>query len=126
MHRRTWQREETEVARLFGAEQRRAVTEDRYGHGLDDVDVPCFSVEVKLQKSLGFQALLDAVVQAEGAATREGSGKVPLAVARRPGDAKSDRLVVVRLSTFLEHFVDFQEADESPSSFATDSGLYEW
>lgn len=107
MHRRTWQREETEVTRaLVGSEtaQRRGADTRDGPSGLDDCSIDGLSVEVKLRKALGYEAILSACKQAEGAAA---PGELPIAVVRTPGASKQDRLVVLRLPVFVDWFGTF-------------------
>lgn len=97
-HRRTWQKWEAFVARVFRGRRRGPLTRGARG-GTNDVIAPGWSIEVKLLARPTFQELLEACQQAEAAAGRD---EQPVAVVRRKGDPKWDALVVYRLETFRD------------------------
>jgi len=105
---RSWKAFERRLASWFpGACRRGAYTRGAYtgsrSNGKSDLICPGWSVEAKLLSRPCFQDLLDAAHQAEQ--NREQPGDIPVACVKRKGDRDTDALVVMRLETFKEFFI---------------------
>jgi hypothetical protein len=107
---KTWKNVEAEIARYWpGAKRRGADFRNRYGSGgLNDVvGADGWSIEVKHSSRPTFGLMAGAVDQAEAA--RENVEDIPVAVVHKKGMRYGDSLVVMRLSTFAEHFINQEE-----------------
>jgi hypothetical protein len=108
---KSWKAWERRVATIFGGRRRGAYT-GLNGQGKTDVIATGWAIECKLLARAGYQDLLDAARQAE--ANRECPEDIPVAVVKRKGDLTKDALVVMRLETFQEWFVNVStEAKEA-------------
>lgn len=103
-----WKAFERTIATYFGGKRRGAYTGNG-GHGKSDIIKPGWSIECKLLSRIGWQDCLDAVHQAEGNA--EQPGDIKAAVIKRKGDKLDSCLVVMRLSDFVDNFVDQEGRD---------------
>ncbi len=102
MHRRTWQKEETQVCQKLGGERRGPDQSGRDQTGKNDcVDTPGFSVEVKLTKSLQYSQLWGYVDEAKAAASKL---ELPIAVVRKPGESKDRRMVLIDFEDFWKFY----------------------
>lgn len=102
-----WKVFEREIAARFGGKRRGAHTSGDNGTGRSDIVKPGYSIECKLLSKIGLQDILNAVGQAER--NRENDGDIALAVIKRKGDRYQDCVVVMRLESFVDLFVN-QEA----------------
>ena len=98
-----WKQWERTVASIFGGKRRGAYTGSGRSSGKPDIIKPGWSIECKLLSRPGFADLLDAALQAETNA--EQPGDIPVAVVKRKGDHLPSALVVMRLETFQQFFV---------------------
>lgn len=100
---KSWKAFERRISKWFpGAHRRGAYTGDGR-NGKPDLICPGWSVECKLMRRIGYQDFLDAAHQAER--DKENAGDIPIAIVKRLGERDSDSLVVMRLETFGEHFI---------------------
>lgn len=107
---KAWKAWERTVAAIFGGKRRGAYT-GANGQGKSDiVDVPGWSVECKLYSNPTFDTLLAAAKQAEK--NCEDPSDIPVAVVKRKGGRTENALVVMRMETFREFFVN-QAVEES-------------
>ncbi len=104
-----WKSWERTVAIFFGGKRRGAYTGDGRS-GKPDIIKPGWSIECKLLSRPGFADLLAAAIQAEE--NREEPGDIPVAVVKRKGDHVTSALVVMRLETFDQFFVNRGCGDE--------------
>jgi hypothetical protein len=95
-----WKATERKIAALLGG--RRVPVSGRGRGDAPDIAHPWLSLEVKDRAALPAW-LLDALAQAEASAT---PAQLPVAVLHRAGDRHDHALVVVRLKTFVDRFVD--------------------
>lgn len=97
-----WKDYERRIAKCFGGVRRGALT-SRGGRGKTDIIAPGWAIECKLLSRPGYQDLLNAARQAE--ANAETPEEIPICVVKRKGDLDKDSLVVLRLETFKEFFI---------------------
>lgn len=97
-----WKAWERTVSLFFGGKRRGAYTGSN-GHGKSDIIKPHWSIECKLLSRIGWQDVLDAVVQAESNA--ENPDDIKVAVIKRKGDHLDKGLVVMRMTDFVDRFV---------------------
>jgi hypothetical protein len=100
-----WKAWERRVAAIFGGQRRGAYTGTTRG-GKSDIIKPGWAIECKLLSRPSFADLLAAALQAERNA--EQPSDIPVAVVKRKGDEITQALVVMRLETFREFFVEDQ------------------
>jgi hypothetical protein len=104
---KSWKAYERRIAKVFpGATRRGAHTGDGR-NGKSDLILDGYSVECKLLSRPSFSTMLEAANQAERNA--ESPGDIPLAIVKRKGDLDINALVVMRLETFKEFFVNCPE-----------------
>jgi hypothetical protein len=101
-----WQKFERRIASLFGGIRRGAQT-SRNGHGKSDVIAPGWSIETKLLARPCFQDMVNACCQAEK--NRDDEMDIPVAIVKKKGQYDKDALVVMRLETFSEFFINQPE-----------------
>ena len=101
---KSWKSFERRICKLFGGQRRGADYGDSRGGKNDCIDVPGFSMELKLLKRPTYQQMFDACVQAEDSA--ESIIDIPIAIVKKnkQGLKDKDALVVMRLETFLGFF----------------------
>jgi hypothetical protein len=101
----SWKKVEQHVANYWGGKRRGADFKKRTGLGgkNDVVDVPGWSIEVKHSKRPTWSLMVEAVAQAEGA--REQPNDIPVAVIHKLGDEYGNSLVIMRLETFAQFFI---------------------
>lgn len=106
MPNQPWKSFERRCAAIFpGASRRGAYTGDGR-KGKPDLVCAGWSVECKLLARAGYQDLLDAARQAES--NKEKETDIPIAIVKRKGDLDRDSLVIMRLETFREYFINEQ------------------
>jgi hypothetical protein len=98
-----WKAWERRVATIFGGKRRGAYTGSAQGRK-SDIIKPGWSIEVKLLSRPNFSDLLAAALQAETNADQPTD--IPVAVIKRKGDLDTQALVVMRLETFRQFFID--------------------
>jgi len=106
---KAWKAWERTVAAIFGGKRRGAYTGSN-GHGKSDVIMPGWGIECKLLSNPDYQAMLEAARQAEK--NRDHPGDIPIAVIKRKGGRTENALVIMRMETFREFFVN-QPIEES-------------
>jgi hypothetical protein len=96
-----WKAFERRIARIFGGQRRGAYTGNG-NQGKTDIVAPGWAIECKLLSRPGYQDLLNAACQAEA---NGDPGDIPVAIVKRKGELDKDSLVVMRLDTFKEFFI---------------------
>jgi len=104
-----WKAFERRIAAIFPGATRRGAYTGNGRQGKPDLVCPGWSIECKLLARAGYQDLLDAARQAE--ANREKPDDIPVAIIKRKGDHDPNALVVMRLETFQEWFVNANNKD---------------
>jgi hypothetical protein len=100
---RSWKAWERRLASWFPNASRRGAYTGSRSNGKSDLICAGWSVEAKLLSRPSFQVLLDACYQAEE--NQDHPGDIPVAVIKRKGDRDTDALVIMRLETFKEYFI---------------------
>jgi hypothetical protein len=100
---KSWKAWERRCAKYLGGERRGADYGDMRG-GKNDLLHQTLSVECKLLARPTYQQMLDACRQAEAAV--EHPGQTPIGVIKRKRDRDDDALVVMRLRTYRDWFVE--------------------
>jgi hypothetical protein len=108
-----WKAFERRLAAVFGGQRRGAYT-GANGQGRCDIIKPGWSIEAKLYSNPTFDTLLAAAKQAEK--NREASTDIPVAVVKRKGGRDDNALVVMRLETFSEYFVNSGKDGDNDSN----------
>lgn len=103
-----WKAWERRVATIFGGKRRGAYTGSAAG-GKSDIIKSGWSIECKLLSRPGFADLLEAARQAETNADLPTD--IPLAVIKRKGDFDTQALVIMRLETFKQFFINREVND---------------
>jgi hypothetical protein len=98
---KTWKAAERKIASILKGVRRGADFTGEKG-GKCDVYKPGWSIEVKHGKRHTYGMICSAVDQAEDAADKS---DIPIAVIHKTGTKYEDSLVVMRLSTFADLFV---------------------
>jgi hypothetical protein len=102
MSDKPWKAFERRVAQVFGGQRRGAYTGNGR-QGKADIIKAGWSIECKLYSNPDYDTLLEAARQAEKNA--EQPGDIPVAVVKRLRGRDDNALVVMRLETFREFFV---------------------
>lgn len=102
---KAWKAFERRLAARFGGRRRGPDTAD----GKSDIVVEGWAPEAKLLARPGYADLLNAARQAERNAL---NGEIPVAIIKRKGDLDNNALVVMRLETFSEWFINFPEVSD--------------
>lgn len=98
-----WKKFERRIAALFpGGVRRGADTRSVGTEGKTDVIAPGWAIECKLLKTVSFQILLDAALQAEKNSTDKDD--IPVAIVKEKGKQDKNALVVVRWPVFMDFF----------------------
>ena len=100
----TWKTEERETARDHGTE-RRGPDFTRGDGGNSDWESEFYEAEIKINARPSWGNILAAVAQIEVATELSGSGKIPIAILRKTGDKKDNRIVCIRYEVWKEHFL---------------------
>ncbi len=103
MAEKAWKVFERRVAAIFGGQRRGAQTSTNRRGKTDVIGAPGWAIECKLYKDPDYDVLLGAARQAEK--NRESPTDIPIGVVKRLGGHDSNALVVMRLETFQEYFV---------------------
>lgn len=100
----TWKAAERAIAKFWpGARRRGSDFRGEDGVGKSDIVCPGWSIEVKHGKTITYGLLVHAVEQAE--TNKPFENDIPLAVVHKEGQAYKDSLVIMRLETFAEFFI---------------------
>lgn len=102
---KSWKNFELRISKIFGGKRRGAYTSDGES-GKTDVIVDGFAIECKLLKRPTFQQMFSACLQAERNA--EKITDIPIAIVKKNHQSVKDKdaLVIMRLETFRDFFVD--------------------
>lgn len=104
MPTKTWKSVEAKIAAFWGGSRRGADYKKKEGGGKNDVvGAPGWSIEIKHSKRPTFGLMVCAVAQAE--ANRDSEDEIPIAVIHKEGVQYKDSLVIMRLETFQEFFI---------------------
>lgn len=103
MAEKAWKVFERRIAAIFGGQRRGAQTSTRGKGKTDVIGAPGWAIECKLYKDPDYDTLLRAARQAEK--NRENPDDIPIGVVKRIGGHDTNALVVMRLETFQDYFV---------------------
>lgn len=103
-HTDTWKSVERAIARFWpGARRRGSDFRGEGGIGKSDIVCPGWSIEVKHGKTITYGLMVHAVEQSE--TNKPSPNDIPVAVVHKEGQAYKDSLVIMKLSTFAEFFI---------------------
>lgn len=97
-----WKKFERRIAEYFPEGRRRGADTRDKDIGKTDVISPGWSIECKLLKTVSFQIMLDAALQAE--TNRPEPDDIPIAIVKKKGIQDVNALTVFVWSTFMDHF----------------------
>jgi hypothetical protein len=110
----TWKSVERSIAKWFPGSKRRGSDYRGEGNkGKTDLIFPGWSIEIKHSKSPKFSLIVSAVNQAE--TNREDINDIPVAIIHKEGTLYKDSLVVLRLETFAQIFINNNQGDSDDS-----------
>lgn len=98
-----WKQAERQVAKWFPGARRRGADFRGEDKGKSDIVCPGWAIEVKSLTTITYSKIRDAVLQAE--TNRSNDAEIPIAVIHKNGDRYADALVVMRLETFADFFI---------------------
>jgi len=100
---KSWKAWERRVAKWFPDGRRRGADFRGDHSGKSDVISDGWSIEVKLLGRPTYGGMKDAARQAE--TNKEHPSDIPVAIVKKKGDPDKDALVVMRLESFSEYFI---------------------
>jgi hypothetical protein len=100
---KAWKAFERRIAKWWPGAKRRGAYTGSGRRGRSDLICPGWSIECKLWRNFNFLDLRKAALQAER--NREESDDIPVAVCKRLRERDKDSLVIMRLETFAEYFI---------------------
>lgn len=106
----SWKAVERAIARFWPGARRRGADFRGEGHaGKTDLIIDGWAIEIKTSKRPTFSLMAGAVTQAEANKTKPDD--IPLAVIHKAGTRYKDSLVVMRLETFQDFFINKPTGD---------------
>jgi hypothetical protein len=103
---KVWKAAERALAKWFPKGKRRGADFRGQHAGKTDIISEGWALEVKHLKRPTFGEMMGAVLQAER--NREKPDDIPVALIHRVGEDYKNTLVVMRLETFAEHFINLE------------------
>lgn len=116
---KTWKAAERAISKWFPGSKRRGADFGDTRGGKSDLVYPGYSIEIKHSARPTIGLMQAAVSQAER--NREHASDIPLAVIHPKGHGYGDSLVVMRLSTFSEFFINSEVSDDEDISTHRDT-----
>lgn len=98
-----WKACEREIAKWFPGARRRGADFRGENAGKSDLVCPGYSIEIKSLQRPTYGQMVGAVKQSED--NRSNPNEIPLAIIHKVNDRYADALVVMRLETFSDFFI---------------------